>query len=269
MGLFTWTHKKRADERHLTRSDWFIIMNVNSYKKIYAISILLALLLSPTALHAAEGTKAEDLRQRVLTSYATQTALSNTTSILAYGTAVDLISGRKGRLTLYSLPQGSMRSDILYISAVDSHVRRGALTSYTLKKGKLIRAKHELEWLIAFEQKTLAVPFELMRGGLEFEHSGMGFYGGKKYEKLTIYDSSAPAIIVFIDTLTGQPVKAIMDSGYGAEGQFRMEFSSYAEDGQWILPHHFRLLRAGKPTLEITIEDYTFNTSVSPLLFSP
>ena len=62
--------------------------------------------ISPPTLHAAGGKKADDLMQLVLYSYSNATALSNTTSIVAYGTALNLTTGRKGRFTLYAMPQG-------------------------------------------------------------------------------------------------------------------------------------------------------------------
>jgi len=218
---------------------------------------------------ASGGSKAGAVVELLLKGFGGADNVIGTTSLVSYGYAEDTATGKPGTSSFYVLPDGRFRLDLVFGSRSVARVRSGPASYLSVNGGRLVQAEDEDNWRMAFEQKSLGLLFDLMRGELRQEYSGMGFSKGKRYDKLTLYDPEAPALTVVLDGRTGQVLRTQMDSGYGRQGRFEMVFSDYRPEEGLVLPHSFSEYVGGRLVLKVKLREFTLNTVVSPLLFQP
>lgn len=251
------------------------------FRLISVLMVLVAALSAPWAAKAGPGTPAAAgpaagvaSRDRAavelaLKGFGGAVAVFNTTSIIAYGETRDMVSGAPGICSIYAVPGGSFRIDLSSGNKAWARTRQGTASYESLGGGRLHRLEAEDKWRVSFEQKSFGLMFDLAGSAVEPHYTGMGFSGGRRYEKLTLYDPAAPALTVYLDSRTGRVFRTEMDSGYGGEGMFIMEFSDYRRRGEVIFPHVIRQYIGGRPVLEVRLMKFTFNTVVSPMMFGP
>ncbi len=227
--------------------------------------ILTALMLAAAPCDASQS-KADKIVAMLIDGFGGTGAIMNTVNFHAKGTMSDRITGKEGMYDHYLTRTGNYRADAIFGGRKESRVRAGD-SCYSSKGGALKIAQHELKYRIEFEHKSLGLMYLLLSDKLNAEYSGMGFSGGSRYDKLTIYDPSGPAIIIVLDPKTGYVMQTMMDSGYDELGMFKMTFADYGYSGGLTLPYSFKMYIGGELIGEAVIKKYNFDAIISPTMF--
>jgi hypothetical protein len=218
---------------------------------------------------ASGGSKAGALVELALKGFGGAESVMGTSSLVAHGHADNPATGKPGTYSHYITRRGDFRLDLIFGPKSVSRSRSGLVSYASVDGGRLERVEDEDDWRIFFELKSLGLIFGLLSQEYRPEYSGMGFIGGKRYEKLALYDPAGPALLVVLDGKTGYVKRTFMDTGEGDKGTFEMRFSDYRAEGDLVLPHSFSQYVGGRRVLSVKIRDFEFNTELSPRLFKP